>query len=220
LRVGRKTHPATKNTNLLGAIGAGWVFDGELIALSDRDASPAQDFAAVGRAVFGGDRDAVARLHYVAFDVLAAGDAGDIQARPVMERATVLADRFPADRRLRVVSTLPAEPDTHERLVSIGFEGSVLKRRNSSYRAGRVRSWRKLKARHTIPAEIRRLDRDHEGRLFARCVLPDGRSCSAWVPATVEPTHAQTTIVYSRVDANGSLREPRLAESSARSVAA
>jgi hypothetical protein len=179
-----------------------------------------RNFAAVGRAVFGGDCDAVARLHYFAFDVLAAGDGGDIQARPLSERATVLADRFPADRRLRVVSTLPADPDTHERLVSIGFEGSVLKRRNSSYRAGRVRSRRKLKARHTIPAEIRRLDRDREGRLFARCVLPDGGSCSAWVPGTVEPTHAQTTIVYSRVDANGSLREPRRAESSARSVAA
>jgi hypothetical protein len=102
--------------------------------------------------------------------------------------------------------------------VSIGFEGSVLKRQNSIYRPGRVRSWRKLKARHTIPATIRRLDRDREGRLFARCVLSDGRFCSAWVPATVEPTHEQTTIVYSRVDAKGSLRESRLTESLARSV--
>ena len=204
----------------LRALGAGWVFDGELIALSDRDPSPIQDFAAVGRAVFGSDRDAVMRLHYVAFDVLAAGDRGDIQGRPLLERATVLADRFPADRRLRLVSTLPADRDTHERLVSIGFEGSVLKRQNSSYRAGRVRSWRKLKARHTISATIRRLDLDREGRLFARCVLPDGRSCSAWVPGAVDPACEQTTIVYSRVDANGSLREPRLAESPARIVAA
>ena len=199
----------------LGALGAGWVFDGELIALDESDAIPVQDFAAVGRAVFGGHSDAVARLHYVAFDVLAAGDDGDIQARPLLERATVLADRFPADRRLRVVSTLSADPATHERLVSIGFEGSVLKRQNSSYRPGRVRSWRKLKARHTVLATIRRLDRDREGRLFARCVLADGRPCSAWIPAAVEPSCEQTTIVYSRVDANGSLREPRLTVSPA-----
>jgi hypothetical protein len=96
----------------------------------------------------------------------------------------------------------------------------VLKRQNSSYRAGRGRSWRKLKAHHTIAATIQRLDRDRDGRLFARCVLPDGRPCSAWVPAAVEPTRVQTTIVYSRVDGNGSLREPRLAEVPARTVAA
>ena len=36
------------------ALDAGWVFDGELIALTNRDGRPAQDFAAVGRAVFGG----------------------------------------------------------------------------------------------------------------------------------------------------------------------
>lgn len=197
----------------IAALGAGWVFDGELIALSDRDGSPVQDFAAVGRAVFAGHPDAIASLHYVAFDVLATDDGGDIQASPWLKRTTALADRFPTDRRLRVASTLSAEPDTHARLVSIGFEGSVLRRQNSSYRAGRTRSWRKLKAQHTIPATIRRLDRDRDGRLLARCALGDGRSCSAWVPTAVEPTRGQTTIVYSRVDADGSLREPRLAES-------
>jgi ATP-dependent DNA ligase len=191
------------------------VFDGELIALSDRDGTPVQDFAAVGRAVFGGDRDAIDRLHYIAFDVLAAGDGGDIRAWPWLKRTAVLAEQFPADHRLRVMSALPAEPDTHARLVSIGFEGSVLKRENSSYRVGRFRSWRKLKARHTIGATIRRLDRDRDGRLFARCVLADGRACSASVPGAAEPTCDQTTIIYSRVDANGSLREPRLAASPA-----
>jgi bifunctional non-homologous end joining protein LigD len=204
----------------MAAVGAGWVFDGELIALSDREGSPVQDFAAVGRAVFGGDQEAIASLHYVAFDVLATSDGGDIQASPWLRRTAVLANRLPADRRLRVASTLPADPDTHARLVSMGFEGSVLKRQNSTYRAGRSRSWRKLKAQHTIGATIRRLDRDRDGRLFARCVLADGRPCSAWVPAAAEPTHEETTIVYSRVDANGSLREPRLASNSVQTVVA
>jgi bifunctional non-homologous end joining protein LigD len=62
-------------------LGAGWVFDGELIALDDHDGRPVQDFAAVGRAVFGRDRTAGSRLQYVAFDVLAAGGDGDIQGR-------------------------------------------------------------------------------------------------------------------------------------------
>jgi ATP-dependent DNA ligase len=63
-------------------LGAGWVFDGELIALDDHDGHPVQDFAAVGRAVFGRDRTACSRLQYVAFDVLAAGGDGDVQTRP------------------------------------------------------------------------------------------------------------------------------------------
>lgn len=97
----------------IAAVGAGWVFDGELIALSDRDGRPVQDFAAVGRAVFGGDRDAIARLHYIALDVLAAGEAGDVQARPLVKRAAILAERFLAGRRLRVALTLPADLATH-----------------------------------------------------------------------------------------------------------
>lgn len=110
--------------------------------------------------------------------------------------------RRPVPRRPSppVVSTLPAEPDTHTRLVSIGFEGSVLTRQNSSYEVGRSRSWRKLKGEHTIPATIRGLGRD--GRLFARGVMPDGRRCGPWVPAAAEPGRGQTTIVYSRADAN------------------
>ena len=115
------------------ALGAGWVFDGELIALSDRDGSPVQDFAAVGRAVFGGDRGAIAAC--TTSRSTSSPPATTATSRPGLARTTtVLADRFPADRRLRVVSTLPADPDTHARLVSIGFEGSVLKRQNSSYR--------------------------------------------------------------------------------------
>ena len=69
------TEPLRELLAPFAALGDGWVFDGELIALDDCDGRPVQDFAAVGRAVFGRDRAAAARLHYVAFDLLAAGDA-------------------------------------------------------------------------------------------------------------------------------------------------
>jgi ATP dependent DNA ligase domain len=59
----------------------GWVFDGELIALSDQTGTTVQDFGAVGRAVLGRDPAAPAGLHYVAFDVLSAGAAGTCSAR-------------------------------------------------------------------------------------------------------------------------------------------
>ena len=119
---------------LLATLGDGWVFDGELIALDDRDGDPIQDFAAVGRAVFGRDRAAAARLHYVAFDALAAGDNGDIQNAPWLRRTALLAEHFPVDERLRVMSALPARSETHARLVAMGFEGTVLKRQSGSDR--------------------------------------------------------------------------------------
>ncbi len=195
----------------VAALGGGWVFDGELIALTEGADRPVQDFAAVGRAVFGGDRSAIARLHYVAFDVLAAGDLGDIQAWSWRERTALLAERFPAGRRLRVVRALPAEAAVHARLVSMGFEGSVLKRPGSTYRAGRCRSWRKLKARHTVEATVRELHRDREGRVLARCELDDGRRSTVWADEQAhELVGRRATVLFSRADAAGGLREARL----------
>jgi bifunctional non-homologous end joining protein LigD len=196
------------------ALGAGWVFDGELIALTDRDGRPAQDFAAVGRAVFGGATEARSRLHYVAFDLLAAGTDNDIRSQPWRERNKLLADRLPADRRLRLVSALPATPEAHARLVTLGFEGSVLKRESSSYRPGRTRSWRKLKARHELTASVIDVHQDRNQQIWARCALEDGRRCTVWADARAHQLLGQpTTVVYSRTDADGSLREARMAQS-------
>ena len=162
------------------------MFDGELIALSDHGGQSVQDFAAVGRAVFGRDRAAAARLHYVAFDLLAAGDAGDIQHQPWLRRTALLAEHFPADQRLRVMSAMPATPETHARLIAMGFEGSVLKRQSASYRPGRTRSWRKLKARHQLAATVAGVHEDRDGRTWARCGLEDGRRCTVWADARAD----------------------------------
>jgi ATP-dependent DNA ligase len=187
------------------------VFDGELIALSDHGGQPVQDFAAVGRAVFGGDRVAGARLHYVAFDLLAAGGAGDIKLQPWLQRTALLAEGFPAGQRLRAVFAMPATADAHERLIAMGFEGSVLKRQSASYRPGRSRSWRKLKARHEIAATVVAVREDREGRTWARCVLEDGRRCPVSADARAQRLVGQrSTVVYSRTDADGSLREARV----------
>jgi ATP-dependent DNA ligase len=205
------TEPLRELLTPFSALGAGWVFDGELIALEDRAGHPVQDFAAVGRAVFGRDRAASGRLHYVAFDLLTAGDQGDIQHRPWLQRTALLADHFPIDRRLRVISALPATSETHARLIAIGFEGTVLKRHSASYRPGRTRSWRKLKARHQLTATIADVHEDRDGDIWARCVLEDGRRCTVRADARAQQLGRRpTTVVYSRTDADGSLREPRL----------
>jgi ATP dependent DNA ligase domain len=210
------TEPLGELLAPLGALGAGWVFDGELIALDDRAGDPVQDFAAVGRAVFGSGRAASARLHYVAFDLLAAGDDGDIQHQPWRRRTELLAEHFPTDQRLRVISALSPTSETHARLIAMGFEGTVLKRQSASYRPGRTRSWRKLKARRELAATVVDVHQDRDGRIWARCVLADGRRCTVWADARARELVGQrATVVYSRTDADGSLREPRLLQPSA-----
>ena len=49
-------------------VAPGTTFDGELVAVSERDGKPIQDFAAVTRAVFTGRPAATDRLRFVAFD--------------------------------------------------------------------------------------------------------------------------------------------------------
>jgi hypothetical protein len=65
------------------------------------------------------------------------------------------------------VHVFPAEASVHERLVALGFEGSVLKRRDSRYRPGqRSSAWQKVKTRARTRAklEIVHVDR-HDGRV-------------------------------------------------------
>jgi hypothetical protein len=143
------------------------------------------------------------------FDVLAAGRDGDVRGSSWEERAAILAERFPPVDVFGWSRRYP-RPETHERLLRLGFEGSVLKRRASTYRPGRTRSRRKLKAAYIVSATIPAVDRDREARLLARCVLADGRRCSPWADARgANLVRHQVTIAFSRVDANGGLREPR-----------
>ena len=82
-------------TSLTGRLGeliaafadtpAGSVFDGELVAVSEREGRPIQDFAMVGRAVLRGDVAAAEYLRFVGFDLLAlAGE--DLRGRQWRER--------------------------------------------------------------------------------------------------------------------------------------
>ena len=79
----------------------GTTFDGELVAVSERDGKPIQDFAAVTRAVFTGRPAATDRLRFVAFDVLAvAGE--DVRPRPWEDRDARLHETLPVRERIRV----------------------------------------------------------------------------------------------------------------------
>ena len=117
------------------------------------------------RAVLQGGWAAVGRLHVVAFDWLElAGD--DLRALPWVKRRERLRDVFAVGERLGVVRTRPASVGAHERLVAVGFEGSVLKRPGSTYRPGRQATWRKYTA--TLRAIATHLARCAEGAMATR----------------------------------------------------
>jgi ATP-dependent DNA ligase len=191
-------------------VAPGTTFDGELVAVGERDGRPAQDFAAVTAAVFTGQAAATDRLRFVAFDLLAAaGD--DVRARPWEERDARLRGTLPVCDRVRLVDSQLATPQAHEAIVALGFEGTVLKRAGSAYRPGRHRTLIKHKARLVTRAELRGVHQDRDGCWHGLCDI-EGRRVHALAGArTVERLGQPVELVYSRLDADGSLREARVA---------
>jgi hypothetical protein len=87
----------------------------------------------------------------------------------------------------------------------------MLKRVGSAYRPGRHRAWIKRKARFTASAALRSVRQGRDGRWHALCDL-DGRRVHALAGTrTAERIGQLVELVYSRVDADGSLREARVA---------
>jgi ATP dependent DNA ligase-like protein len=186
------------------------ILDGELVVVTERDGKPAQDFAAVTRAVFTGRAAATERLRFVAFDLLAV-QGGDVRARSWEDRDVRLRETLPVCERIRLAESQPATLAAHEAIVALGFEGTVLKRVGSAYRPGRHRAWIKRKARFTASAALCSVRQDRDGGWHALCDL-DGRRVHAFAgPRTAERVGQLVELVYSRADADGSLREARVA---------
>ena len=176
---------------------------------SERRREPTQDFAAVTRGVFTGKAVAMDRLGALRSTSLPEG-ATMFVALPWEERDARLRETLPVCERIRLAKSQPATLAAHEAIVALGFEGTVLKRLGSAYRPGRHRTWIKRKARFVARAELRSVHQDREGRWHALCEL-DGRRVHALASArTRELVREPVDLVYSRVDADGGLREARI----------
>ena len=207
-------------TSLTGRLGgvidafadtpAGSVFDGELVAVSERDGRPTQDFATVGRAVLRGDVAAAENLRFVGFDLLAlAGE--DLRGRQWRERDQRLAEALPVCRLVRRIESRPATPAAHAAIVELGFEGTVLKRPSSVYRPGRHGVWLKHKARHTAAGVLLAVRQDRDGQWHGVCDVNGRRVVAVAAASSIDRVGELVSLVYSRVDADGGLREVRLA---------
>jgi ATP-dependent DNA ligase len=96
-----------------------------------------------------------ARLHDVAFDLLEL-DGEDLRGCSWRERDAQLRELVAGSTpSITAIDTLPVTADLHRRVVALSFEGSVLKRVDAPYRAGRSRTWLKHKARHIVTAHVR-----------------------------------------------------------------
>ena len=122
-----------------------------------------------------------------------------------------MRETLPVCDGIRLVDSQPATLTVHEAIVALGFEGTVLKRLGSAYRPGRHRAWIKRKARFVACAELRSVHQDRDGCWHALCDI-DGRRAHALAGArTVERIGQLVELIYSRADADGSLREARVA---------
>jgi ATP-dependent DNA ligase len=184
------------------------VFDTELISLAQRDGQVVQDFSAVGRAALRGDGAAAAQLRLVAFDVLEL-DGQNLRPRSWIERDSQLRSTLPISDRIRLIQTQPATVEGHRAIVGLGFEGTVLKRSGSAYRPGRQSAWQKVKARHRVTVTLRSLAAGRDGKTYAVCDLEGRRIVALSGQHLASRVGGEVQLVYSRVDADGSLREAR-----------
>jgi ATP-dependent DNA ligase len=160
----------------------------------------------VCRATLQGDVAAAGKLHLVAFDLLELG-GDDLRSLPWSRRTKLLRQTFPVCDRLRIVQSSPASRAGHDRLVELGFEGSVLKRPGSIYRPSRHTTSRKYKASHHATARLRSVRSGRDGHTYAICEL-DGRQVSTLgSPRFAALIGHRIELAYSRIDADGSLRE-------------
>ncbi len=144
-RLGRLiTENVPELADLAGQIGTLCVLDGELVA----GVGLPGDFHRLGPRLAGRGDHLVnpRRLTFVAFDVLWLTDAPTI-ARPYAERRQILLDLdLTGPAWATVASFMEPVADIMEACSSLGLEGLVAKRTDSSYRPGvRCNDWLKIK---------------------------------------------------------------------------
>lgn len=96
-------------------------------------------------------------LHYVIFDVLTDG-AKDFRAMPLESRRNWLAmklnDRDLGNELIAISEVFPATKEVYDTITGMGFEGVVLKRRDSTYVGERGKGWYKIKMQPEVDCII------------------------------------------------------------------
>ena len=86
----------------------------------------------------------------------------------------------------------------------------MLKRPGSMYRPGRRATWRKYKASHRATARLRAIRSGRDGHTYAICELDGRQVTTLGSPRLAALIGHRIELAYSRIDADGSLREVRI----------
>lgn len=164
-------------------------------------------------------------LTFVVFDALRV--AGERLADwPWHERRAAHEELLtPGGRHVRLTETFSADEGVHRELLRLGFEGSVLKRRDGRYRPGQRSSlWRKVKTRAQSSAIVAIVARDRSSGLVERvgCRVADDPRRLTWalvwdgvlrheLTRELDEAVGRTAVVtYTHRTIAGALREARL----------
>jgi ATP-dependent DNA ligase len=157
----------------------GTIVDGEIVALSldtetgrfDNDWSCVQTAMTTHPDGPKAPKQKIARrkVQFVAFDVIARGDVGQVTHLPQQQRREMLEDMlttFKLDTALvQLTAQFDATQESHDKLVAVGFEGSIVKCRDSIYKFGaRGHGWFKFKGTVTIDVVIMELPVNGKGQ--------------------------------------------------------
>jgi ATP-dependent DNA ligase len=138
---------------LRGALPVNTVLDGELTHPSG--------WGAVQSAMT--TKGGATGLTFIAFDVLQINDS-DVRGLEWTNRRELL-EMIPWPGHTYLTPTGVASAETHVRMLDLGMEGSVIKRRNSAYQSGqRTGTWVKLKAIASEDCEIVGFEDGKNGR--------------------------------------------------------
>ena len=218
MHAGRRATALIPSTARLGALleplhrrRARHHLNGELVAVSERDAKPSQDFAVLtapcSRAARRDGPAQVRRLRPLS------RSRRRLRAGPCEDRDETSAGDVAGSRPYPRAGRMPAGDAGGARGdVARGFEGTVPRRRGSVPLPGRHSpSWIKQKARITAHAELYLFHQDDEGCWHALPGVRRSRRVDALAGArTAERIGQLVERLDSCVDADGSLREARI----------
>lgn len=138
---------------ITAALPAGSVVDGEIVAYR----GGRMVFEELLRSHAARVRDQVP-VSFIAFDVLATPDRGDIRGLPLSERWDLLGDLLggagPQVQRVLATTSLAEARVWYEQLQPVGVEGIVARSLSSTYRVPSGRAWMKVRHTETVDAQL------------------------------------------------------------------
>lgn len=198
---------------------AGTWLDGEAVAITfDEDGKVRNDWHVAQSALTKQNPAMAAKITYVVFDMIAHRDI-DARPLPFSKRRELLEkamDQVEAPVQLSL--TMDATQSNVDRMMTLGFEGAVLKNLSAPYASGKRGSgWLKIKAQGSEDVVIMGFEKGKDVGTIVFGQFKDGKLLERGrckrkviVPADESEVGKVIEVQYSQIMPSGALRHPRL----------